>query len=59
MTHDQLRYHSERAVAELDMALKASNVDAARAHFRLSSLHLEKSRAEQGASRPAPGPLRF
>jgi hypothetical protein len=44
MTDERLQYHSRRAMAELDLALKASNADAARAHFRLSSLHLEKSR---------------
>jgi hypothetical protein len=43
MTDESLQYHSQRAMAELDLALKASNAEAARAHFRLSSLHLEKS----------------
>jgi hypothetical protein len=46
-----VEYHSARAMAELDMALSASSPDAARAHFRLSSLHLEKSRALGGALR--------
>lgn len=48
MTDEHLQYHARRAMAELDLALKASNADAARAYFRLSSLHLEKSQA-QGA----------
>lgn len=44
MNDESIEYHSARAMAELDMALSASCPDAARAHFRLSSLHLEKSR---------------
>jgi hypothetical protein len=54
MTDEQSKYHSERAMAELDMALRAGNADAARAHFRLSSLHLERSKAEE-STRPALG----
>lgn len=42
MTGDQIRFHSERAAAELDLAASASNVAAARAHFELSKLHLER-----------------
>jgi hypothetical protein len=42
--HDEIiRYHADRAIAELDMALAARNAEAARAHFHLSSLHLERS----------------
>ena len=53
MTDEHLQYHSRRAMAELDMALKASNADAARAHFRLSSLHLEKSQGPGAMAAPA------
>ena len=50
MADDPSAYHSARAMAELDLALKAKCADAARAHFRLSSLHLERS---QPAGEPA------
>lgn len=43
MADDSNAYHSARAMAELDLALKAKCADAARAHLRLSSLHLERS----------------
>ena len=46
MTDDCRIYHSERARAELDMALKAETADAARAHYRLASLHRERSGAD-------------
>jgi hypothetical protein len=52
MADDRSKYHSERAMVELDLALKASCADAARAHFRLSSLHLEKSQALGGTADP-------
>ena len=39
---DDIKFHSERATAELDMALRAGSVPAARAHFSLSVLHLQK-----------------
>ena len=45
MTDDCRDYHSERAQAELDLASKASCADAARAHYRLASLHRERSEA--------------
>ena len=42
MTGDQIKFHSKRAADELDLAMRAQNVNAARAHFGLSSLHLER-----------------
>lgn len=42
MTGDRIKFHSERAAAELDLALRASHVQAARSHFGLSALHLEQ-----------------
>ena len=39
-----IRFHSDRALAELDMALDAQCIQAARAHFGLSALHLDKMR---------------
>lgn len=47
MADDCRDYHSERARAERDLALKASSADARRAHFRLSSLHLERAQAPE------------
>lgn len=45
---DDIQFHSERAMAELDLALRAGCLDAARAHFSLSALHVEKMRALGG-----------
>jgi hypothetical protein len=41
---DQIRVHSDRAMNELDMALEAGCMQAARAHFGLSALHLDRMR---------------
>jgi hypothetical protein len=38
---DDIGFHSKRAMAELDLAVRASSTEAARAHFSLSSLHLD------------------
>ena len=42
---DDIKFHAERAMAELDQAIRAASVPAARAHFTLSALHLEKMQA--------------
>lgn len=43
MSNDELiRLHSDRALAELDLALEAQCIQAARAHFSLSALHLDR-----------------
>jgi hypothetical protein len=42
MTGDQLKFHSERAAAELELAIGARDAKAAKAHFGLSALHLER-----------------
>ena len=50
--HIEIEFHSERAMAELDMALRAGSVPAAKAHFSLSTLHSERAdslRARQPA----------
>ncbi len=39
-------------MAELDRALSASCLDAARAHFSLSALHLDRMRALGGTPNP-------
>jgi len=41
---DDIRFHSTRAMIELDLAARASCAKAARAHFGLSALHLERMR---------------
>jgi hypothetical protein len=41
MSGDPISFHSQRAQAELDLAMRAQHVAAARAHFGLSRLHLE------------------
>ena len=45
MADDCRDYHSERARAEHDLALKASTADARRAHLRLSALPRERAQA--------------
>ena len=37
-------YHIERARAELDAGYRAAGSDAARAHFRLCSMHMARAR---------------
>ncbi len=41
---DDISFHSKRAMAELDLAVRATTSAAARAHFGLSSLHLDRMR---------------
>jgi hypothetical protein len=41
---DDISFHSRRAMAELDLAVRANCTEAARAHFSLSSLHLDRMR---------------
>jgi hypothetical protein len=53
---DRVQYHSKRALQELDFGLTASSTAAARAHLRLSSLHMEQARA-LGGSPLAPRPI--
>jgi hypothetical protein len=45
---DRIQLHSDRAMAELDLALKAGNERAARAHFGLSALHMDSMRTLKG-----------
>ena len=55
---DQIRYHSTRAMRELDQGLSADSPAAARAHLELSSLHLQRARAlGQGDEEPRPSLL--
>lgn len=41
---DLIKFHSDRALDELDRALDADCIQAARAHFGLSALHLDRMR---------------
>jgi hypothetical protein len=41
---DDISFHSRRALAELDLAVKAACGTAARAHLSLSGLHLDRMR---------------
>ena len=43
-TKEEMKFHSDRAVAELDLGLHARSIEAARAHYDLSALHFEKMR---------------
>lgn len=46
---NDIDYHSERAMWELDRGLISQSIRAARAHLELSSLHFERARALSGA----------
>jgi hypothetical protein len=37
-----MNFHSDRAMVELDRAMQATCVEAARAHFGLSALHFNR-----------------
>ena len=43
--HDEFKFHSERAMAEIDRASNAADYRSARLHLDLSALHLERMRA--------------
>lgn len=51
---DEIKFHSDRAMAELDMAVRAGHPVAARAHLALSALHLDRMRSlcQTQASQP-------
>jgi len=51
---DPVKIHSERAMAELDLAVRAEHAVAARAHLSLSVLHLERMR--EFCDKPNEGP---
>ena len=54
---DQIEYHSQRAIRELDQGLMAACVPAARAHLQLSSLHLSRMRELRGSGKGSNPPL--
>jgi hypothetical protein len=41
---DEIKFHSDRAMSELDLASRSADMRAAEAHLRLSALHLERMR---------------
>jgi hypothetical protein len=52
---NQIQYHAQRAMRELDQGLAATPAAAAQAHMKLSSLHLERMRDLQARlSEPQP-----
>jgi hypothetical protein len=41
---DEAKYHTDRAMAEIELAGRAPSLEAARAHLSLSALHLDRLR---------------
>jgi hypothetical protein len=50
---DEIKFHSDRAMSELDLASRSADRRAAEAHLRLSALHLERMR-KLAESEPSP-----
>jgi hypothetical protein len=44
MSGDPIKFHCDRAAAELDLAMRADHAAAARAHYSLSALHAERAK---------------
>jgi hypothetical protein len=42
---DEIKFHTDRAMSELKLASQTANPQAARAHLKLSGLHLDRLRA--------------
>jgi len=51
---DEIKFHSDRALAELDRARTAADPAAARAHLALSALHVDRLRALSAATVAGP-----
>lgn len=54
---DEVKFHTDRAMAELQLASQCGDSQAAQAHLRLSALHLDRVRALSGAGRSTSSPL--
>ncbi len=57
MDEDDISYHSNRALAEIDQARRCVDVHAARCHLQLAEQHLERMRSlarAAAASDPTP-----
>ncbi|MBV9930181.1 MAG: hypothetical protein JO013_04470 [Alphaproteobacteria bacterium] len=52
---DEAKFHSDRAMAELDLAAKAPDRCAAEVHLQLSRRHIEQLRALSGGPALQPG----
>lgn len=55
--HEEISYHSSRALAELDQARRCVDVHAARCHLELAEQHLDRMRTlcrAAAAADPAP-----
>jgi hypothetical protein len=52
MMEDEVRYHTSRVMAELDLASRAVDGAAADPHLRQSAMHLERMRELSGRLRP-------
>lgn len=57
MSRQEIDYHRTRASRELNLGLTSASMPAARAHLRLSSLHLERLRALEGYVSSDPPPF--
>ncbi|HEX8482567.1 MAG TPA: hypothetical protein VF650_11750 [Allosphingosinicella sp.] len=58
--HDEISYHSTRALAELDQARRCPDVHAARCHLQLAEQHLDRMRTlcrTAAATDPSPPAL--
>ena len=55
---DEIGYHSNRALAELDRARHCADVHAARSHLKLAEQHLDRIRSlcREAPARNAAGP---
>jgi hypothetical protein len=42
---DEVKFHTDRAMSELKLASQTANPQVARAHLKLSGLHLDRLRA--------------
>jgi hypothetical protein len=51
---DDIKYHGDRAMAELDLASRADHPRVARIHLALSELHLDRMRALSASSPTEP-----
>jgi hypothetical protein len=52
---DEVKFHSDRAMAEIDRAARSLDTAAARAHLDLSSFHLDRVRElSRGTARDLP-----
>ena len=50
---DEVKFHSDRAMAEIDLASKSVDRSAAEAHLRASALHLDRVRSLSRGGVPA------